>query len=295
MIGHQREGKTMLRVSAFALLCLCAGSASAQQGTIAYTHAVRIDAEAQAELRAQIETRLGNRRAAGGQAPTGRAPTGAQGRAGGQGRPGLAGGPFEPATERVYELVLFFDESATLLKPVPRQAPARGGPGGDRRAAFGARLRAFAPGGQDVLNSSFAPYDEPRVVESRKLLGRDFLVADERPPLEWKLTSEQAEFLGYMVLKATAQEDSAAVEAWFTPQIPLPGGPGHYRGLPGMILVVSVDDGRIQYTATEVSMAAVADGVIVEPTEGESVTREEYDAVVIEKMEELRRTRGGGL
>jgi GLPGLI family protein len=98
-----------------------------------------------------------------------------------------------------------------------------------------------------------------------------------------------------MVLKATAQEDSAAVEAWFTPQIPLPGGPGHYRGLPGMILVVSVDDGRIQYTATEVAMAAVAEGVIVEPTEGESVTREEYDAVVIEKMEELRRTRGGGL
>jgi GLPGLI family protein len=137
-------------------------------------------------------------------------------------------------------------------------------------------------------------YDEGTIVEARELLGRSFIIADERPNYEWKLTSEQAEFLGYVVLKATAVRDSSTIEAWFTPQIPVQGGPAAFGGLPGMILVVSIDDGQTQYTATGISMAPIAEGVIMRPTEGVKVTREEYEQILSEKLEELRATQRRG-
>ena len=104
------------------------------------------------------------------------------------------------------------------------------------------------------------------------------------------LFRSQAEFLGYAVQKATAVVDSSVIEAWFTPEIPVQGGPATFGGLPGMILVVSVNDGEVQYTATGVSLSAIAEGVIVRPTEGDEVTREEYEKIVAEKLEELRST-----
>jgi GLPGLI family protein len=143
---------------------------------------------------------------------------------------------------------------------------------------------------QETLVEAHTRYDEGTIVEARLLLGRSFIIADERPTYAWKLTAEQAEFLGYAVQKATAVQDSSVIEAWFTPQIPVQGGPGTFGGLPGMILVVSINDGQVQYTATGVSMSPIAEGVIVRPTEGDEVTREEYEKIVTEKLEELRST-----
>jgi len=131
-------------------------------------------------------------------------------------------------------------------------------------------------------------------VDAPEIQGPTFHKEDERPAFEWKLTGEQAEFLGYVVHKATAQQDSSTIEAWFTPQIPIPGGPATYGGLPGMILVVSVDESQVQYSATAVSLTTVAEGVIVRPTEGEAVSRERYEEIVAEKLEELRTIGDGG-
>jgi GLPGLI family protein len=151
------------------------------------------------------------------------------------------------------------------------------------------RMSSTSRRDRETIVEAHVDYDEGTIVESREFLGRRFLIEDEQPSFRWKLTGEQADFLGYVVQKATAQQDSSTVEVWFTPQIPVPGGPAMYGGLPGMILVVSVDDGKEQYTATAISLTKVADGVIVTPTEGEKVTRERYEQIVAEKLEELRR------
>ena len=105
-----------------------------------------------------------------------------------------------------------------------------------------------------------------------------------------------------MVMKATAQVGEQQVEAWFTPQIPIPGGPGEYGGLPGMILSLSIDEGRILYSATGVSMAPVDPEVIRPPTEGDEISREDYEVIVAERLEEIetlrdqrRRRRPGGV
>lgn len=249
-----------------------------QEGTIAYTHTVENDFEIPEEMRARIEGRGGNRGGRGG------GPDGAL-----------------PRT-RTSEVLLLFNATNALMKPVPREVrdgrregAGPGGGRGDRAAALGRRMRqrSTARGDQETLVEAYTDFATGTVVESREFLTRTFLIEDARPEYEWRLGSEQAEFLGYVVLKATAVQDSTTIEAWFTPQIPVMGGPASFGGLPGMILVVSINDGKEQYSATEVSLSAVAEGVIVAPEDGDEVTREEYERIVEEKLEELRTTRGG--
>jgi GLPGLI family protein len=126
-------------------------------------------------------------------------------------------------------------------------------------------------------------------------MSRTFLIQSTQPSFAWKLPGEQSEFLGYTVQKATAMQDSTVIEAWFTPEIPVSTGPGLYGGLPGLILVVSVDGGHETFSATEVSLGDLEEGAMTAPEDGQQVTREEYEAIVAEKLEELamrRRSRG---
>jgi hypothetical protein len=273
----------MFRDIQLGLILLVPSVLTAQEGTIAYTHSIQN--EISEEMRALMEARGGGR----------------------EGRVGMRGGGSGTSpNQRVNEVVLIFNATASLMRPVPRTAPQ--GPGsmgepGARREGGGARAGGRMGRGRigssiradrETMIGAFTSFDEGTVVESREFLGREFLIEDERPAYAWTLTSETAEFLGYAVQKATAVQDSSTIEAWFTTQIPIPGGPGEYGGLPGMILVVSVDDGQMQYTATEVMMTAVAEDLIVPPSEGDRVTRDEYEKIVAEKLEELRKTGGGG-
>ena len=129
-------------------------------------------------------------------------------------------------------------------------------------------------------------------LEQTEFLGRTFLVRDASLRLEWRLTGEAAEFLGYPCQKAVATRDSVTVEAWFTPQIPVSVGPEAYGGLPGLILVLT--DGQRSFVAQEVALGPLPDGALAPPERGRAVTREEYGRIVREKMDELDAESGAG-
>jgi hypothetical protein len=213
-------------------------------------------------------------------------------------------------------LLLFSPEQTVMI---PADAPeeetaedgdAAGGGGGsaagrDRRiSGFVSRMQRFSPERSDQERVLVAHTDlgSGTVVENRTFMGRTFLIEGERPAIAWRLTGEQSQFAGYLVVRALASVDDQEVEAWFTPQIPVPGGPAGYGGLPGMILSLSIDGGRIVYSATGVRLTPVDAGAIRPPTRGEAVTRDEYEVLVAERLEELRmmreqqerRRRGGG-
>ena len=156
----------------------------------------------------------------------------------------------------------------------------------------GMKMYMGSAGGINVLQNVYEDYDTGTLVETHEFLGRTFRVTDERPSFAWQLTTEQAVHLGYPVMKATTQHDSTTVEAWFTPAIPVQGGPASYGGLPGMILVLSLNDGHTQYQATEVTLQELEEGLIHPPGKGRVVSREEFQKIVEEKMEELMRVRG---
>ncbi|MEM6516774.1 MAG: GLPGLI family protein [Bacteroidota bacterium] len=81
------------------------------------------------------------------------------------------------------------------------------------------------------------------------------------------------------------------VTAWYTPQIPVSNGPAEYQGLPGLILEVNAD--KTVMLCTKVIMNPKEKDQIEEPEKGEVVTREEYNTIVKDKIEEMRQTYGG--
>jgi GLPGLI family protein len=89
------------------------------------------------------------------------------------------------------------------------------------------------------------------------------------------------------------------VTAWFTPQIPVKNGPGEYAGLPGLILEMNVD--RTTILCSKIVLNPKEADKIEAPDTGKEVSREEYNIIVKEKMDEMRENfrgrgdrRGGG-
>ena len=64
---------------------------------------------------------------------------------------------------------------------------------------------------------------------------------------------------------------------------------GVHRILGVRILVVSVDDGHLVYSATEIDLSDLEDGVIQPPGEGQETSRDEYEKIVAEKLEERKK------
>ncbi|NNE34401.1 MAG: GLPGLI family protein, partial [Rhodothermales bacterium] len=156
------------------------------------------------------------------------------------------------------------------------------------------RNRRFRRFQERENNSTFVDFDTEEAIQRREFLDRVFLI-DGAPKPEWRLTSDESEFLGYLSHRAVATVDSTLVEAWFTTEIPVPAGPDDFYGLPGLILVLTTDEGNRSYVATDVSLRQVDPGLIVAPTDGKKVTRQEYDRIVEEKRAEMqtqRRARG---
>ena len=82
------------------------------------------------------------------------------------------------------------------------------------------------------------------------------------------------------------------VTAWFTPQIPVKNGPGEYAGLPGLILEMSID--RTTILCSKIVLNPKEADKIEAPDIGKEVTREEYNEIVKEKMDEMRENFRGG-
>ena len=194
--------------------------------------------------------------------------------------------------------ILHFDANASLMEvseddaETPRHKTIRldsDGAAGRMQVAF--RARGLAQGAGTAV-ATFVNFDESTFVQQHDFMGRTFLVSGTQEPLAWKLPGEERTLLGYHLVKATAVRDSLDIEAWFAPEIPAPGGPGLYGGLPGLILVLSIDDGRKVYTAVELDLDRRPD--FERPTKGRKVSQEKYDRIVAAKLEERQKTRGGG-
>jgi len=196
-------------------------------------------------------------------------------------------------SESVTSMVLYFTEIESMMKVVPVDEDEEASVSNPRAAGMLARLKMGSSQRNDheTLLGAYVNQDDGTITETMDFMGRTFIIRGDQPTYAWKLSKDQSEFLGYTVQKATAELDSSTVEAWFTPEIPVSAGPGLFSGLPGMILVVSVDDGRLVYSATNVHLADLEEGVITTPEEGRSVSREEYERIVTEKMEEIKNLR----
>ncbi len=208
--------------------------------------------------------------------------------------------------------ILNFDKAASMYKEEEKlDAPGQGG--------GGMRMMMSVLGGgpiyKNVKTKSYAIANE--------FMGKEFLVKDSLPKINWQMSGETKQIGGYNCFKATAtlpasksdfrnfrfrdnkKDDKKdtdekktnfmdqvempkdiAVTAWYAPEIPVNQGPEKYWGLPGLIL--EVNDGKTITLCSKIVLNPKDKAVIKEPTTGQVVTQKEYDEIVIKKTEEMR-------
>lgn len=218
--------------------------------------------------------------------------------------------------------ILNFDKTASIYKE-EEKLESPGQQGGGMRVM----MNSFMGGGgtfyKDVKTKSYTV--------DKEFMGKEFLVVDSLPKLNWKLEQETKQIGGYNCFKATVVKEASKtdfrnfrpknndakkdevkktsgetktnfednfeipkeiiVTAWYTPEIPVNQGPENYWGLPGLIL--EVNDGKTTILCSKIVLNA-KDKVEMKPSKkGKVVSQKEYDETVIKKMEEFREMNRG--
>lgn len=220
---------------------------------------------------------------------------------------------------------LYFDKTQSIYE----EQEKLDAPGNDQQRGGMRMMSSFMGGGgrhyKNVKSKTF-------LIE-REMMGKEFLIKDSLPKLQWKMTGETKQIGGYTCMKATAvmpapktdfrnfkpksEEDQKKADtkeqpratnffnrgelpteievvAWYTPEIPVMHGPENYWGLPGLMLEVSA--GKTVILCSKVVINPKERKEIKVPTKGEEVTQAKFDEIMMKKMEEMQQMfqqRGG--
>jgi len=131
-----------------------------------------------------------------------------------------------------------------------------------------------------------------RHIESREFLGKTFLIKDKCRDNNWKVTSERKSVMGVPCIKAI---DGNNLSVWFAPSIKVPHGPMGFGGLPGLILALEDTERNIEIVATKIESDSSKKEDMIQPKKGKKVSRDEYNAIVEKKMEEMGAQGSGGI
>ena len=197
--------------------------------------------------------------------------------------------------------ILTFNQSESFYKEEEKlEAPAQGG---------GMRFRMMGAGGGEYYKN----VKEGKLIQQADLYGKQFLIVDSLPKLNWDMGSESKMIGQYLCFKATAvrkivggggmpfgrNNNETQVEAlteytvtaWYTPQIPVSQGPSDYWGLPGLIL--ELHDNNTVILCSKIVLNPTEKEKLKVPSKGKVVTTAEYEKIAQEKEAEMRENSGG--
>ncbi|MXV37858.1 GLPGLI family protein [Flavobacteriaceae bacterium Ap0902] len=134
----------------------------------------------------------------------------------------------------------------------------------------------------------YIDHNKNELIEGTNLLGKSFLIKDKVPQIDWKLTNETKKIENFECKKATADFEGTEITAWYTESIPLPLGPRYYKGLPGLIVLLSTKD--LNFKA--ISIHKLNSNIeLTIPNEGNITTLEEFKRIKEEKINALKQGR----
>lgn len=143
-------------------------------------------------------------------------------------------------------------------------------------------------------NQTYRNSEKNIFIEQQDFMGKTFLIKGEPEDIKWKISGEMKIIINYPCLKATYQDSTETLEAWFTTEIPVSIGPEKYGLLPGIILELTSKKNKKTLIATEIEFKEIDSSELSEPIEGKEVTREQYKKIVRKKMEEMRQSGSWG-
>lgn len=168
----------------------------------------------------------------------------------------------------------------------------------------------------------FRDFDAQSLIELRELAGKKFIIQDSLKRIAWKLNPTVTRKInGYDCMQATATQPGMQggivmsfggpggggsaprnatppppadqkIVAWFTDAVPVPGGPGQYGGLPGLVMEVDINEGETIISAQKVELRKVTEKEMKVPSGGKKVTEKEFNKVREDYMNEVRKQGG---
>lgn len=161
---------------------------------------------------------------------------------------------------------------------------------------------------------------EKKYVSEEDIFGKEFLIIDSLPRMNWILENEEKKIGNYTCYKAKMvkpvteeaikkheelkkkQEEGKSnfmivgdlkdqvIEAWYTLDIPISNGPGKYWGLPGLIL--ELHEGKTTYLCSKIILNTEDKIEIKAPKSGKKVTQNEFDNIKEERLQKMMNDNG---
>ena len=187
--------------------------------------------------------------------------------------------------ERKTEKVLHFTETEAIFENHQKDDTEESMP----EEEGGMIIRMYEPD-----NKTYIDLQNKKVIEQKEFMSRIFLIESELEANKWKMTGRQKEILEYACQEASTMVEGKEVLAWFTPRIPVAAGPGRYSNLPGLVLALEMNEGDLRLNAINVELKPLDKSLLKKPAKGKKVSREEYMAIVDEKLKEMGVDEEGG-
>lgn len=107
-------------------------------------------------------------------------------------------------------------------------------------------------------NYSIQRFEKDQRVQILELWGSQIYLQDTLKKRPWVITYDKRKIAGYECRKAIwRMNDTTNIYAWYSDQIEVSTGPESFNGLPGTILGLATEDGRVVYFAKEVEIKQV--------------------------------------
>ncbi len=147
--------------------------------------------------------------------------------------------------------------------------------------------------GYTSTNEVFTQITDKKMVIKKTEMGKDFIIADSFPHMDWKITDEFRTIAGYACRKATTiVMDSLYIIAFYTDALYPSIGPEHFYGLPGTILGVAIPRLHTSYLATEVQNLTVDGSKMQPPKKGQQTDLKSFEQKLMEIGEDFRKGMG---
>lgn len=101
---------------------------------------------------------------------------------------------------------------------------------------------------------------------TKERIFNNYLLEEDAPKINWKITKDTASFSGVKCQKAIANFKGRTWIAWFAPEMPFQSGPWKLNGLPGLIIEAADQTGTVKF-----KFAGIDD---VKPEETKTATTE---------------------
>ena len=129
------------------------------------------------------------------------------------------------------------------------------------------------------------------VISNEYVLTKKYTVIDSLNIIDWNITSETLDIMGFTAFKAKGIHKGREYSVWFTPDIPISNGPWKFIGLPGLIIKVEDEEKKVFYDLIEITQSEKFDCSTSENmlTKITLISRNEYENLWKEKIENLNR------